>query len=113
AVVHIAGADEYCPPDVQERIVKGLANGRDVEAYVYPEAPHPFANPFRAGYSKPATELAYSRTLAVLRQTLGPRLNLSDLWDQHLALEFGARDAAATMATMVPEPYVNHIPTMT
>lgn len=113
AVVHIAGDDEHCPPDVQERIRKDLANGRDIEAYVYPGAAHPFANPFRAGYSKAAAELAYSRTLAVLRRTLGPRFNLSDLWDQHIALEFGARDAAATMATMVPEPYVNHVPTMT
>jgi hypothetical protein len=28
-------------------------------------------------------------------------------------VEFGTRDAAKTMATMVPQPYVNHVPTLT
>jgi carboxymethylenebutenolidase len=35
------------------------------------------------------------------------------LWEEHCRREFETRDANATMATMVPEPYVNHIPTMT
>jgi carboxymethylenebutenolidase len=40
-------------------------------------------------------------------------LDLSALWDAHCQHEFGERDVDATMKTMVPEPYVNHIPTMT
>jgi carboxymethylenebutenolidase len=39
--------------------------------------------------------------------------NLVDLWERHCRHEFETRDADATMATMVPQPYVNHIPTMT
>ena len=39
--------------------------------------------------------------------------DLSALWDAHCAHEFATRDVDATMKTMVPEPYVNHIPTMT
>jgi len=39
--------------------------------------------------------------------------DLSALWEAHCAHEFGARDVNATMRTMVAEPYVNHIPTMT
>jgi carboxymethylenebutenolidase len=39
--------------------------------------------------------------------------DLSALWDAHCQHEFGARDVDATMKTMVAEPYVNHIPTMT
>jgi carboxymethylenebutenolidase len=35
------------------------------------------------------------------------------LWENHCYHEFAARDVDATMATMVAEPYVNHIPTMT
>lgn len=31
----------------------------------------------------------------------------------HCAQEFTAKDAAATMATMVAEPYVNHVPVLT
>lgn len=30
-----------------------------------------------------------------------------------MALEFATKDAAATMRTMVAEPYVNHVPTLT
>jgi carboxymethylenebutenolidase len=40
-------------------------------------------------------------------------LDLSVLWEAHCRHEFGERDVDATMKTMVPEPYVNHIPTMT
>ena len=39
--------------------------------------------------------------------------NLAELWEAHCRHEFETRDVDATMATMVPEPYVNHIPTMT
>jgi carboxymethylenebutenolidase len=39
--------------------------------------------------------------------------NLVELWEQHCRCEFETRDADATMATMIAEPYVNHIPTMT
>ncbi|MFI7900532.1 dienelactone hydrolase family protein, partial [Acinetobacter baumannii] len=32
---------------------------------------------------------------------------------EHIRHEFDTRDVPATMATMVAEPYVNHIPTLT
>ena len=39
--------------------------------------------------------------------------DLVELWEAHCRYEFETRDVDATMATMVAEPYVNHIPTMT
>jgi carboxymethylenebutenolidase len=39
--------------------------------------------------------------------------DLAVLWDAHCRYEFETRDVDATMATMVDEPYVNHIPTLT
>jgi carboxymethylenebutenolidase len=51
--------------------------------------------------------------MAMLRRVMGPHLDLSALWDKHCEYEFGLRDVPKTMATMVAEPYVNHIPTMT
>lgn len=39
--------------------------------------------------------------------------DLSALWEAHCRHEFETRDVDATMATMVDEPYVNHVPTMT
>lgn len=41
------------------------------------------------------------------------RHDLEALWEAHCRYEFETRDVDATMATMVAEPYVNHIPTMT
>ena len=39
--------------------------------------------------------------------------DLIPLWEAHCRYEFETRDVKATMTTMVAEPYVNHIPTMT
>jgi carboxymethylenebutenolidase len=39
--------------------------------------------------------------------------DLVALWEAHCRYEFETRDVDATMATMVPEPYVNHVPTLT
>ena len=35
------------------------------------------------------------------------------LWELHTDLEFATKDAAATVATMTPDNYVNHVPVMT
>jgi carboxymethylenebutenolidase len=39
--------------------------------------------------------------------------DLAALWEAHCRYEFEARDVDATMASMMEEPYVNHVPTMT
>jgi carboxymethylenebutenolidase len=38
---------------------------------------------------------------------------LNDLWEEHVRDEFATRDTDATLDTMVPDAYVNHIPVMT
>lgn len=38
---------------------------------------------------------------------------LERLWERHTELEFETRDAEATVATMTPDNYVNHVPVMT
>ena len=35
------------------------------------------------------------------------------LWEEHLAHEFQTRDTEATLATMVEDSYVNHVPVLT
>jgi carboxymethylenebutenolidase len=42
-----------------------------------------------------------------------PNVDLSALWDEHTKHEFATRDTEATLATMVEDAYVNHIPVMT
>jgi carboxymethylenebutenolidase len=38
---------------------------------------------------------------------------LNDLWEEHIRDEFATKDTSATLDTMVPDAYVNHIPVMT
>ena len=40
-------------------------------------------------------------------------VDLSKLWEEHTNHEFTTRDTEATLATMVDDAYVNHIPVMT
>jgi carboxymethylenebutenolidase len=42
-----------------------------------------------------------------------PSHNLAQLWEEHTAHEFSTRDTARTLATMVDDAYVNHVPVMT
>jgi carboxymethylenebutenolidase len=42
-----------------------------------------------------------------------PNHDLVPIWEEHLRSELVARDADAAMDTMVPDPCVNHVPTMT
>jgi carboxymethylenebutenolidase len=39
--------------------------------------------------------------------------NFGAVFDAHVKAEFIDRDVAATMATMAPEPYLTHVPTLT
>jgi len=38
---------------------------------------------------------------------------LGKLWEEHLRGEFATKDTEATLKTMVPDAYVNHIPVLT
>jgi carboxymethylenebutenolidase len=42
-----------------------------------------------------------------------PTSDLSRLWEEHTNHEFGTRDTESTLATMVEDAYVNHVPVMT
>jgi len=42
-----------------------------------------------------------------------PQPDLSRLWEEHTSHEFVTRDTEATLATMVDDAYVNHVPVMT
>jgi len=84
----------------------------EVEAFFYRGIGAGFAEPGKS-FDKSSANLAYTRTLELLRRVLGPRYDLDKIWDRHTELEFATRAAEATMETMVAEPYVNHVPVMT
>jgi carboxymethylenebutenolidase len=112
-MLHFGEQDRFVPPAAREMIAAAFKERDDVESYVYPGADHAFNNPVRPSYDRFAASLAHSRTIGMLRHAIGPRFDLSALWERHADLEFKYHDADATMATMVERPYVNHVPTMT
>ena len=112
-VMHFGEIDKYCPRESVQRITDAYAGNSDVAIHVYHGADHAFAREGSPLYVKPAALMAYERTIELLRKCMGPHYDLAALWERHLAYEFDTRDAAATMKTMVPQPYVNHVPTMT
>lgn len=110
---HFASEDKFAPPAAVEEIKKAFAGRDDIEIYNYPGVDHAFSRPHGHSYNKPAALMAHSRSVGLFRRTMGPHYDLSALWDKHTEYEFAQRDVDATMGTMVAEPYVNHIPTMT
>ncbi|WP_338585768.1 dienelactone hydrolase family protein [Pseudomonas sp. MAG733B] len=112
-VLHFAENDGYCDASARAQISQHLAGNDKAEIYVYPGVDHAFARAGSSHYDKPASLMAHERSIAALKREIGPHFNLSALWEDHIRHEFETRDVPATMATMVAEPYVNHIPTMT
>ncbi|MGO4327105.1 dienelactone hydrolase family protein [Cupriavidus sp. 2TAF22] len=112
-VLHVAQRDGFCPPEAQAQIRAALGGRDGIELYVYPDVDHAFARAGGEHYDRPSALMAHQRSIGALRAEMGPYYDFSALWDKHCEYEFATRDVDATMATMVAQPYVNHIPTMT
>jgi carboxymethylenebutenolidase len=111
---HFGSKDAAVPPETRDKIRAAFSGHDDAEFYVYAGAGHAFNNDRRVeAYDPFAAQLARSRSIGLFRRTLGPRYDLSALWDNHCDQEFKDRSADATMATMTADAYVNHVPTLT
>ncbi len=104
--VHLAGPS-----------TSGLAKKHSLDAavklYGYETSEPRFGMSGSRTYDPPASALAWSRTISTFKRAIGPHFALEELWEYHLACEFRLRDADEAVATMVDEPYVNHVPTLT
>lgn len=82
--------------------------------YEYPSMDSPsFAVPFCKEFDYATEAVSHSRNLAFVKKVMGgPYFDLELLWEEHTFYEFGERSVENTMATMVEEPYVNHVPTV-
>lgn len=73
-----------------------------------------FALPQCAGFNPAAASVAHTRSLTFLKPLVGgPYFDLEAIWEEHTKYEFEDRSVEKTMATMVDQPYVNHVPTLT
>ena len=111
--VHLAGADHHMSVEQQKRIADTFRSRPDMEVYSYPGVGNGFATPGRDSWDRPAALMSSTRTLTQLKRVMGPHFSLAEVWEDHVATEFGTKNVDDTMQTMVADPYVNHIPTMT
>jgi len=104
------------PPtlNVQIHLASSQKFGTRHPSYRYNNTRPGFAEHDLDEFDKTGASLAWSRTLSLLRMAFdmeGPDLEL--IWEYHTRLEFAEKNVDKTMATMVAQPYVNHVPTMT
>jgi len=95
-----------------DRLKSALDRKDGSRVYGWPEAGPGFAIPGRDTFHKLADSLAHTRTLELVRRVLGPYYDYAALFAEHAHHEFTTRDVDAAMATMIDEPYVNHVPTL-
>ncbi|KAF2212815.1 hypothetical protein CERZMDRAFT_97314 [Cercospora zeae-maydis SCOH1-5] len=91
------------------------SRSKTLRAYDYPAAKsYLFATPFDDDFIYHAESVSHTRNLSFLKPLMkGPYFDLEAIWDEHTYYEFENRSVECTMNTMVQEPYVNHIPTLT
>ena len=61
--------------------------------------------------SGPLLNPSYTSHFLIISSML--KAEMEKLWQEHTAHEFSTRDTEATLATMVDDAYVNHVPVMT
>lgn len=69
-MLHIAGKDQFVPPEAQKAVTEGLKNNKLATIHLYPQMNHAFARPGGAHYDKACADLANGRTATFFRQHL-------------------------------------------
>jgi carboxymethylenebutenolidase len=69
-MLHVAGNDEYNPPEAQKQVSEGLSANPLVTIHTYPQMSHAFARPGGAHYDRANAGLANGRTIAFFRHHL-------------------------------------------
>ncbi|OAG39897.1 hypothetical protein AYO21_05963 [Fonsecaea monophora] len=87
----------------------------EAKIYTYPTAKSPkFVIPGQPEFDGTQEAVAHTRNLTFLKKYIrGLDFDLEAIWEEHTYFEFAERSVPKTMETMVQEPYVNHITTMT
>jgi carboxymethylenebutenolidase len=70
---HFGAKDAAILPEVWDKVRGAFAGRHDAEVFVYEGAEHGFNCTRRASFNPEASKLARSRTLEMLRRTIGPR----------------------------------------
>jgi carboxymethylenebutenolidase len=69
-MLHVAGKDQFVPPEAQKQIMDGLSDHSFVSIHVYPDQDHAFARVGGEHYDATAAGLANTRTRAFFQEHL-------------------------------------------
>lgn len=101
---HVAGPQQ----EPNSKPTKSLS-----KEYRYPKANGQWFSAGHADFDYAADSVAHTRNLQFLKPKMnGPYFDLEYIWEEHTYYEFADRSVEHTMSTMVQEPYVNHVPTV-
>lgn len=95
--------------EIAKRLIVSQNGSR---VYAWPEVAPGFSLPEHPSFDARVADLAHSRVLELIRRTVGPHYDYVALFAEHIHHEFETRNVDATMATMVQNPYVNHVATL-
>jgi carboxymethylenebutenolidase len=123
AIVYADASDQKSLSQTKIPVLQQLAGGelttRQIHSsilstYFYPDVQsYRFAIPFSESFHYNTENLSHTRNLTFLKPIMGgPYFDLELIWDEHTYYEFSDRSVEHTMSTMVQEPYVNHVPTV-
>lgn len=113
-IYHLAGTTSSSSATTPAPPKTAAATPPNSKIYEYPSMEtSSFAVPFSEEFEYATEAVSHSRNLAFVKKVMGgPYFDLELLWEEHTFYEFGSRSVENTMATMVEEPYVNHVPTV-
>ena len=101
------------PPsiDVCVHLAEAQPVGVRYKSYVYAESKPGFAESDLEAFDERSADLAWTRTLGLVRKALETQVDLEAIWEKHVGLEFATKDADATMVSRIPgvcSPFQQH-----
>jgi carboxymethylenebutenolidase len=119
-VLHVAGKDQYCPPEAQKTDSHGVGFKPAGNYSDYPEQDHAFGRAGGEHYDAGAAEIAHLRTLEFFVRHLAgagirrwPETPFPGMGRTTLNTNLPHVIPKTTLKTMVADAYVNHVPVLT
>ena len=100
------------PPNLKVMVHQALDSPTPQMAcpvFTYPDAMRGFGEPGSAQYEKISTNLAWSRTLGLVRQGFGIEPDLEAIWDNHLARKHSSSEPQALLTNCLKSSFPKRV----
>lgn len=111
-IIHLAADDNLIPPASIEKIMATMAPRKNTRVFVYENAGHGFNCDARPAYNQRAALLAQSRTIQFLSSTIGPRIDVEELFDHFQFYSLNKKDIDNVMDCLTSDAVITYVPTL-